>query len=148
MNMAEKPEDKRMSGKGKGPVPLKVAYILICERYFFAEGKDSYLFVFDRIQAPKFPLFIHSLHLAVEFEGPSNEELKAAISFLGPEGKEILTKFKVSGFLSEFGASRLQVDIREVTLPSPGRYVFRIFSGKDLLGERVLWVEKAKKGVK
>ena len=135
------------SGVSRAGEAVTVSFVFFCERHFVAEGKDCYLFVFDRVQASKFPLEIPSLHLAAEFQGPVGQKFKVKLLFQDGEEKDVLPGLSLSGIFSEYGTARFQVDIRELKLKAPGEYVFRFLKGREEIGRRSLWVEKVEGGL-
>lgn len=122
----------------------RLGYAILCDQAVSdTTGKNSFVGLFDRIYAPEFPGQHGRCFLGIEVRGiPGLHDLRLLVR--DDAGKDLLppigpVKIQLS---ADYGGGTAVLHFDTFPLPKEGQYHLQVEVNGEILGERVLYVER------
>jgi hypothetical protein len=108
-------------------------YLHVCDSAFMAEGgKHCIIGIFDSIRAATFPATHPTMTVAFRVQGQPFEAVNLRLELARPNG-DVLATLTANLTLSDEGNHVLNVNMANTQFPEPGRYLVKVYEGRNTL---------------
>jgi hypothetical protein len=121
----------------------EVEYMHVCDYAFPAEGgKPCIIGIFDRIQAPTFPVAHPFMSIAIQLRGTAHEMIPIKVELGRPNG-EVIVGMEGQVAAGDGGGAFINFNLVNTQFAEAGRYTVKVSSSGRPLASHTLHLVKA-----